>query len=479
VSVNTGASVYHMERTLGAADNKQVLAFPFDVPPGCGRLEITLSYAPERVGGLENMLVPALFDPVRCRGAAHRGGATKRVVVEEGCATPGFLAGRLQPGGWTVEIEVHAVLPGEPCRVSLDILVAAAAPAAIAAPPILGSVSPSASAANSAAAATPDDVAGAPAWYRGDLHTHSVHSDGHVDVAGRIGAASEQGLDFFFLTDHNTVSGLVELATRVAGRPTGRPLLLGGMELTTFYGHALCLGARGWTDWRVRPGDGGMPAIVRAAEGDGRLFVIAHPLSVDDPYCTGCAWHFDDVMPGPARAVEVWNGPWAGDSGNEANLALWYAWLNRGEHVVGTAASDAHGPYGDAQGLGFSVVYSAELREEALLDAIRRGHLYLSGGPRLALRAHGAEARPDRQAMMGDALALAPGEAAEFSCRWEDCPASAQLRVIVDGQPRFAGPVGATGQRAWRMLGGQDHWCLVEVRDLAGDMLALTNPVYL
>ena len=44
----------------------------------------------------------------------------------------------------------------------------------------------------------------------------------------------------------------------------------------------------------------------------------------------------------------------------------------------------------------------------------------------------------DRRAMMGDALALAPGEAAEFSCRWEDGPAGAQLRVIVDGQPRFA-----------------------------------------
>ena len=472
--MNTGASGYHIERTLGAADNKHVLRFPFDVPPGCGRLEITLRYAPERVDGLDNLLAPALFDPVRCRGTAHRGGATKRVIVEEGWATPGFLAGPLQPGEWTVEIEVHALLPGEPCRLSLDILAAPVVPPVLASPPALAA----ALAVAAAAAATPDDAAGAPAWYRGDLHTHSVHSDGDIDVAGRIWAASEQGLDFFFLTDHNTVSGLVEMAALAAGRPAARPLGLGGLELTTFYGHALCLGARDWTDWRVRPGDGGMPAIVRAAEGEGQLFVIAHPFSVDDPYCTGCAWHFDEVLPGPARAVEVWNGPWAGDSGNEANLALWYAWLNRGEHVIATAATDAHGRYGDAQGLAFSVVYAAGLKEGALLDAIRRGHLYLSGGPRLALRAHGEQAGPDRQAMMGDTLALAPEEPAEFSCRWENCPAGARLRVIVDGQPRFTGPAGETGRHDWRLQAGQDHWCLVEVRDPAGDMLALTNPMY-
>jgi hypothetical protein len=68
VTVNAGASVYHIERTLGAADNKQVLSFPFDVGPGCERLEITLRYAPERVGGIDNLLVPALFDPFGCRG---------------------------------------------------------------------------------------------------------------------------------------------------------------------------------------------------------------------------------------------------------------------------------------------------------------------------------------------------------------------------------------------------------------------------
>ncbi len=475
--MNVGDSQYHAERTLGPADNKQVLAFPFEVPPGAGRLEITLRYAPEKVGGVENLLVPALFDPLRCRGTGHRGGALKRVVVGEGAATPGFLAGPLTPGRWTLEIEVHAVLPGDPCRMSLEIVTTPAAAVAAAPAPSVPSQPPADGSAPAAVGSA--EAAGQAGWYRGDLHTHSVHSDGEGDVAGRIRAAADKGLDFFFLTDHNTVSGLVELATlgaRCAGRP---PLGLGGLELTTFYGHALCLGARDWIDWRVRPGDGGMPAIVRAVQEAAQLFVIAHPFSVDDPYCTGCAWHYDQVMPGPARAVEVWNGPWAGNSGNANGLALWYGWLNRGERVVATAGTDAHGAYGGRQELPFSVVYASGLNEAALLKGILGGHLYLSRAPSLVLSARSLAPWREQRAMIGDTLALPAGEAAEFACRWERCPAGSRLRIIVDGRLRSEQEVAEGGLLDWRLQAGRDHWCLAELRDPGGDMLALTNPIYL
>ena len=39
--------------------------------------------------------------------------------------------------------------------------------------------------------------------------------------------------------------------------------------------------------------------------------------------------------------------------------------------------------------------------------------------------------------------------------------------------------VNESGGDEWRLRAGQDHWCLVELRDRAGDMLALTNPIYL
>ncbi len=176
----------------------------------------------------------------------------------------------------------------------------------------------------------------------------------------------------------------------------------GGLELTTFWGHALCLGARQWVDWRVRPGDGGMARIAAEARANGQVFVIAHPRAPGDPFCTGCTWLFEEVMPGDARLVEVWNGRWtAADSNNEAALALWYAWLNAGLRICATAGTDMHAPRDYAAGPCLSVIYAEELSEAALLAGLRAGHVYLSAGPRLTLEARGA--RGERWAM-GDTI---------------------------------------------------------------------------
>ena len=75
-----------------------------------------------------------------------------------------------------------------------------------------------------------------PGWYRGDLHSHSNHSDaGQRTVAELVEAARGAGLDFVFLTDHNTISGLPEMDAST----TPELLAAGGIELTTFWGHAL------------------------------------------------------------------------------------------------------------------------------------------------------------------------------------------------------------------------------------------------
>ena len=125
-------------------------------------------------------------------------------------------------------------------------------------------------------------------------------------------------------------------------RPGRALLTAGGIELTTFWGHALVLGTRRWIDWPVRPGTGGMERIATAAYTSNQVFIIAHPLSDGEPGCTGCAWRFGDMMPGSARLLEIWNGPWHGSSNNEQTLALWYDWLNQGLRLAATAGTDVH-----------------------------------------------------------------------------------------------------------------------------------------
>ena len=41
--------------------------------------------------------------------------------------------------------------------------------------------------------------------YRGNIHMHTVHSDGAGQVADLVAAAARADLDFIIITDHNTL----------------------------------------------------------------------------------------------------------------------------------------------------------------------------------------------------------------------------------------------------------------------------------
>jgi hypothetical protein len=252
------------------------------------------------------------------------------------------------------------------------------------------------------------------------LHAHTHHSDGDFEVQGLVEIARQRRLDFITLSDHNTVSGLAEIEQLA----DSELLTLVGLELTTFWGHSLCLGRREWLDWRVGLGRRSMADIAQDVTAAGQLFLIAHPCAIGDPWCTGCDWRYEEMKPGSSHFIEIWNGPWGGDSNNEQALALWYSWLNKGHHLVATAGSDAHRPEDYAPSQAFNIIYAQDLTEAALFQALKEGHLYLSTGPRLTLS---ASTWAGKQAMMGDTLS---SEEATFTVEWQDCPATAILRVI-------------------------------------------------
>src|SRR5690349_12374250 len=78
-------------------------------------------------------------------------------------------------------------------------------------------------------------------------HLHTVHSDGQDTIADMFAACKHAGYAAVALTDHNTLSGLAE-AERVAGE-LGL-LLVPGVEVTTFRGHAVVLGVAHAPEWR-------------------------------------------------------------------------------------------------------------------------------------------------------------------------------------------------------------------------------------
>jgi hypothetical protein len=371
------------------------------------------------------------------------------VTVSAGEATPGYLTGALVPGNWNVMINCVLINPGASISYTLDIAIG---------------FEPQGTAPTPTRGVTP---ARGPGWYRGDLHGHTFHSDGQWDAAGLLNFARQNHLDFITLTDHNTVSGLPEMDSL----SSPDLLTMGGFELTTFYGHALALGLRHTIDWRMRPGARSMADMYAEVEAAGGLFVIAHPAVAGDPYCTGCHWEYLDMMPGPARLVEVCNEWYTSNSNNEGALELWYRWLNEGRRIFATVGTDIHGPIEPAPEFMFNVVYAKEFSESAILDGVRHGHAYLSSGPRLDVAAQSS----GEQAIMGDSLA---GKRAEFSARWSDCRSGDRVRIIVDGHAQDEFATDSDGQHSWTLDDGQPHWCLIEIRDANGVPRAISNPIF-
>ncbi|MBA3872826.1 MAG: CehA/McbA family metallohydrolase, partial [Anaerolineae bacterium] len=423
----------------------------FEMPEGATRLTVEFSYSPKRFEGVagDNNIGLGLFDPQGARGAAHAR-PNNDFTVSAIDATPGFVSGALQSGTWSVVMDTHMIMPNAPVQIELDIQVTF--------DPITGS------------APVYEKGVTAPrgtGWYRGDLHGHTIHSDGHWDVSDFVQYARDYKLDFVTLTDHNTISGLAQHDSY----SSDDLLTMGGVELTTYNGHCLALGTREWLEWRVRDGLS-MPDIAQAVMDAGAYYIIAHPMSEGDPTCTGCDWQYVDMMPGNAPAVEIWNSPWDSISNNNDAVLLWYSWLNQGYRLVATAGTDIHGPAQPDEKLGFDVVYAEGLSEAAILNAIRQGHLYVSGGPTLELTGNSASGK---RAMMGDSL---PQEDTDIHIQWSGCADGEHLRLVTDGKVIEEKLVEAHGEAHWNIAAAKYSWCVVEIRDAVSNLRALTNPIY-
>jgi hypothetical protein len=247
------------------------------------------------------------------------------------------LPGELEAGTWQVMIGVHRVPPdGAAYRVTAETTSRAGALA----PPPLAPAPPV------PAERPPRRELPARAghrWLAGDLHTHTVHSDGKLTVPELAVLAVERGLDFLAVTDHNTVSHHAELAG--AARRYGI-ILLPGQEVTTDGGHANAFGDLGWIDFRREPDD-----WLDATEAAGGL------LSVNHPYAGPVSW---------TRPMRRWNLP----------LSWWLAW---DQAAIPVGGSDWHRPGADAPpGRPTTWAECAGDGPGAVLEALRRGHVAIS-----------------------------------------------------------------------------------------------------
>lgn len=438
--------------TLMHNDTKKHVAHHFEIPEDATRLHITFAHQPHRAEGAAhaNQVSLSLFDPHGFRGARHNN-LDQTIRLSSAEATPGYIPGELPAGQWTVLIDTHRILPPDPLQYTIKVDFSTVP---IAEPPLTYTVG----------ATAPRG----PGWYRGDLHGHTLHSDGKWDVPDFVQYAQDRNFDFVTLSDHNTVSGLAQLDSL----RNNDVLTMGGMELTTYYGHALALGTRQWQEWRIINGKT-ITDLARTIINEGVFFIIAHPKSPGDPVCTGCRWEFEEMMPGIAPAVEIWNGSW--QQYNEDGLQLYYQWLNAGHKLVATAGSDIHGkPPDNVTGSAVNVVYAQVLSEAGILDAIRQGHLYLSDGPDIRLT---AKSDGNAEIMMGDTLVA--NSPIQVQGSWGNVSATNVVRLIVDGKVYDESSAKEASEKSWILEAATTQWLLLEVRGDDQQMRSITNPLFI
>ena len=263
---------------------------PVEVPPGCGRIDVSYHYhAPGQPG--EGTIDIGLFDirgtePYTGGFRGWSGSARRTFFIERERATPGYLAGPLPSGQWWIILGFYEVpQPGLNWFVTVEIEHTATSdgPAAVRESSV---VRP----------AGADVVRGGDTlrWLRGDLHAHTDHSDGDNTIAEMAAEAHRRGLDYLAITDHNTVTHQAEIDC--GGWPL---LLIPGEEITTYRGHCNVWGLREWVEFRHTSDEDAHRLLRWATE-------RRAPISINHPKSVGPPWTLAD----PGFAIrEVWQAP--------------------------------------------------------------------------------------------------------------------------------------------------------------------------
>lgn len=206
-------------------------------------------------------------------------------------------------------------------------------------------------------------------FFKGNLHTHTTNSDGHVSPEEAISLYQQHGYDFLSITDHrkrttglmNHKGMLVLPGTEIDFALPGQTIHLVGIQVSE----------------EVEQFDRaqGPQACINLFRRMGGLAILAHPV-----------WSFNDTNTICAlknlSAVEIYNTasqpPWNPDRADATSLLDFAA--NKGCLLPTVASDDTHRYTGD-QCRAATMVQADELSTEAIISAIHQGNCYATLGP--------------------------------------------------------------------------------------------------
>ena len=203
---------------------------------------------------------------------------------------------------------------------------------------------------------------------RGNLHSHTTHSDGERSRADVVADYAERGYDFLMLSDHDIFTSDQQLREVAAGDL----ILIPGNEITAHGPHLLHVGAQR----RVDPSDDRQRCLDDVAQGGDGFVVACHPNWKSK--FNHCPSELLQDWQGYV-GLEIYNGVIGRLEGGPYATNKWDILLSSGRMLWGFANDDSHATSGDVE-LGWNVAWTAERTVAGVVEALRQGRFYASTG---------------------------------------------------------------------------------------------------
>jgi len=433
----------------------------FQVPANTVEIQIAHTDGSEAV-----ILDFGVWSPSGFRG--YSGGLTDDIVIGAAQSSRGYLPGPIEPGLWTISIG-KAQLEATGGHYLLDVTFRDQATL-----PVLPK-----------AAYQPVVLATERRWYKGDFHVHSTQSgDATATLQQNVDLAHSRGLDFFNLSDHNTIA---QHALVAAAQPSWPVLVLRSSEITTYSGHGNGVGIHDYVDHRIGYHGRTMAGIIDDVVDQGGMFIVNHAATDLGSACIGCGWkHMADIPWDKVSALEILTAGY--ELGVRAYtptvITMWDELEAQGHRLSAVGGSDDHsagigeGVIGAPLGSPTALVLANELSEAAIIDAVRhqRTIVQLRGpdDPRVDVK---LKTRDGGLAELGDDVegiatvelpVRVTGGNGMFVQIWRDGETIAQIPVTSDELTTTARDVPGAG----------DHRYRVQLIDNSNRPVVITSHIY-
>ncbi len=424
---------------------------PFTVPENVSRVTVSYSYRQGTRGLLREVCPQNIIDLGLLDGSGRflgwSGSAHPSIFVGEDKSANGYLVQRPEAGEWSIIVGAYHVVPaGVEVTYDIDFEYRKS-----------GDTEPNLYMRDVPEDAESDSADAEPELLFGDLHIHTVASDGALDSEAVGKLARDIGLDFIALANHNNYADNFRLPD-VSGLT-----FVYAVEWTHYKGHMNFFGVKApFENSFIANTPEEMEKIVNDARSLGAV------ISVNHPKCPFCPYKWNSMN---FDMIEVWNGPMRGT--NIRGIKWWTQLLRGGRRIPAVGGSDFHRPK-DFTKLGSPVtaVYSQSRRCEDILKNIRAGHAFVSSGVdgvRLTLTCG--------DAMMGDTVRYDKDK--KLHLRAERL--RGETLILVTGSGEYVIKRFARGSLDMDIEPKNDMFAYVKaVRGCGklGIIRALTNPIY-